>query len=128
MGKWWLKSNSIGSSPLMDVIIEPRAGGRWFERGEDGSECVWGKVIAWDPPNRIVLAWQLNGEWRYDAGLITELEIQFLAAGENATQVELEHRNLERYGDKAEAMAAALGSDSGWPGLLERYAGQLKSG
>jgi uncharacterized protein YndB with AHSA1/START domain len=73
MGRWWSKEHSINTSPMVDVVIEPRAGGRWYERGEDGSECQWGHVIAWEAPKRLVLAWQLNGDWKFDASLITEV-------------------------------------------------------
>jgi uncharacterized protein YndB with AHSA1/START domain len=120
MGRWWNKSHSIGASPQADVVIEPKAGGRWFERGEDGSETEWGRVLVWEPPSRVVMAWQLDGDWRYDPAFVTELEIRFEPDG-GGTRVELEHRNLERYGDKAEAVRAAVMSPEGWPGLLRRY-------
>jgi uncharacterized protein YndB with AHSA1/START domain len=103
MGRWWSKEHSINTSPMVDVVIEPRAGGRWYERGEDGSECQWGHVIAWEAPKRLVLAWQLNGDWKFDASLITEVEIRFTAEG-GATRVELEHRDLEKFGEKAETI------------------------
>lgn len=73
MGAWWPHQNSIGSAPIADVVIEPRIGGRWFERGEDGSESEWGKVLAWNPPSGLVLAWQINGEWAFDEALVTEV-------------------------------------------------------
>jgi uncharacterized protein YndB with AHSA1/START domain len=122
MGRWWIKGHSINSSPQQDVIIEPRAGGRWYERGEDGSECDWGHVIAWDPPQRVVFAWQINGEWRFDPSLVTEVEIRFTSEGANATRVDLEHRNLDRFGAKAATTRASLDSDGGWAGLLKAYA------
>ncbi len=121
MGRWWNPSHSINASPQKDVVIEGRAGGRWFEVGGDGSECEWGKVLVWDPPARLVLAWQLNAEWKYDSALVTELELQFAPDGAGFTRVDLEHRNLERYGEKAEAVAASLSSPDGWGGLLRRY-------
>ncbi|WP_438816453.1 SRPBCC family protein [Taklimakanibacter lacteus] len=121
MGRWWAKSHSIGSSPQQDVIIEPRVGGRWFERGTDGTECQWGHVIHWEPPHRIVLAWQLNAEWRFDANLVTELDIRFIEIGHGMIRIELEHRNLERFGDKAAEVRSALDSEGGWQGLLAAY-------
>ena len=121
MGRWWMKSHSIGTSPQQDVVMEPRAGGRWFERGEDGSECPWGHVIAWEPPSRVLLAWQINGEWKYDPALTTEVEVRFIPDG-SGTRVELEHRNLERFGAVAEQIRGQLDSEGGWSGLLERFA------
>ena len=96
IGRWWPKSHHIGAADLDTLVIEPREGGRWFERGVDGSECEVGKVLVWDPPARLVLVWQLTPEFKYDPNLITEVEVQFIADGANATRVELEHRNLER--------------------------------
>ena len=80
-GRWWPASHSIGKSPLRNAVIEPEIGGRWYEVGEDGSECEWGKVLAWDPPSRVLLAWQLGADWRFDANLVTEVEVRFTAQG-----------------------------------------------
>ena len=102
--------------------MEPRAGGRWYERGEDGSECQWGRVLSWEPPARVVLAWQINAQWQYDPDFETEVEIKFIADG-TGTRVELEHRDLERYGEQAETMRATFDSDGGWNGLLAAFAG-----
>ena len=121
MGRWWMRTHSINSSPLQDVIIEPRVGGRWYERGEDGSMCEWGKVLAWEPPRRVLLGWQINGEWRYDASLTTEVEVNFIPDG-GGTRVELEHRHLERMGGSAEAARQAIDSPGGWSGLLAAFA------
>ena len=74
---WWLKSHSLLSSPQRDVVIEPRAGGRWYEIGEDGGEQDWGKVLAWEAPGRVLLAWQLNAEWTYDPDFETTVEVTF---------------------------------------------------
>jgi len=121
MGRWWLRTHSIGAAPLQDVVIEPRAGGRWYEQGEDGSQCEWGKVLAWEPPRRVLLAWQIGGDWKYDATLITEVEVNFIADADG-TRVELEHRHLERMGAAAEAARQAVDSPSGWSGLLAAFA------
>lgn len=128
MGKWWPKSHSIGASPQADVVVEPRAGGRWYERGEDGSECPWGHVIDWDPPGRVLLAWQLNAQWAYDPALVTEVEVRFTDAGGGTTRVELEHRLLERFGEQAEMVAAGIGSPEGWQGILGQYAALMAAG
>ncbi|MER8547341.1 SRPBCC family protein [Mesorhizobium sp. M0684] len=125
-GRWWPASHSIGKSALTTAVIEPKAGGRWYEIGEDGSQCDWGEVLAWDPPSRLTLAWRIGAGWRYDPALLTEVEIRFVALGENATRVELEHRLLENMGETAEAMREAFESEGGWSGLLDRYAAEAK--
>ena len=121
MVRWWSKSHSINTSPIADIVVEPRAGGRWYERGEDGTECQWGHVIAWEPPGRVVFAWQINAEWKFDPSLVTEVEIRFIAE-QGATRIELEHRDLEKFGDKEAAVRNAIDSPGGWQGLLESFA------
>ncbi len=121
MGRWWKPSHSINASPLKDVVIEPSVGGRWFERGEDGRECEWGKVLAWEPPHRLVLAWQIGADWKYDPELMTEVEVRFAADGAGFTRVEFEHRKLERYGDVAAKVREFISSAGGWPALLEAF-------
>lgn len=121
--RWWLKTHTINAtkSPIKDVVIEPRAGGRWFERGEDGSECDWGKVLAWEPPTRLLLAWQINADFKYDPSLLTEVEIRFTPSG-SGTLVELEHRLIERMGERAVGMRDAF--TRGWGLLLESFTKQ----
>jgi hypothetical protein len=129
MGGWWLKTHSLLKSPQADVVIEPRAGGRWYEVGEDGSEQSWGKVLAWEAPGRVVLAWQLNAEWTYDQEFETTVEIRFSEDGDH-TIVDFEHRDLERFGDKAEAVRGDCdtGMDSGWGELLAGYQRAAEAG
>jgi hypothetical protein len=122
MGSWWPRSHSTGKSPQVDVIVEPRAGGRWYERAEDGSETEWGKVLRWQPPGHVLLAWQLDGNWHYNPACITEVEINFIALGAGGTRVDFEHRHLERLGDNAVAVRELL--NSGWDGILDLYAQQ----
>ena len=126
-GTWWPQSHSIGEADLDTAVIEPREGGRWYERGVDGSECDWGYVIAWEPPARIVLAWQLDDEWHFDPNLLTEVEVTFTEETAGRTRVELEHRNLDRFGDKAGAMRDTFGGDGGWNGLLQGYAAHTQA-
>ena len=125
MGSWWPRGHSLLTSPQADVIVEPSIGGRWYEVGEDGSECLWGRGLAWDAPDRAVLAWQLNGEWRYDKDFETEVEIRFRPDGDG-TRVEFEHRNLEAYGRTARD-GQLMDMDEGWAAILESY-GALASG
>ena len=115
-GRWWPASHSIAKSPQKDAIIEPRLGGRWYERGEDGSECDWGRVLVWEPPARLVLSWQLSAQWKYDPDLLTEVELTFAPAAGGGTLVTLEHRNLERFGADASRQAEQL--NGGWPTRL----------
>jgi uncharacterized protein YndB with AHSA1/START domain len=121
-GAWWpLATHHIGASPPETAVIEPRVGGRWFERAADGTECPWGKVLVWDPPGRIVLAWQTGADWKHDPDLITEVEVRFVALGPAQTRVELEHRHLDRFGEAAANMRAAFDSDGGWNGMLTLF-------
>ena len=120
--RWWPATHSIGKSALKDAIMEPQVGGRWYERGEDGSECDWGRVLAWEPPARLVLSWQLSAQWKFDPDLLTEVEVRFIDEAGERTRVELEHRNLDRHGDGWEATRDAIGGDDGWPLYLQRFA------
>jgi uncharacterized protein YndB with AHSA1/START domain len=121
IGAWWPKSHHIGAADPETFVIEPRAGGRWFERGTDGAECEIGKVLAWEPPKRLLLAWQITADWKYDPGCVTEVEVRFVHDGEG-TRVELEHRNLERLGDRAEGYRRQIDSESGWGLILQLFA------
>lgn len=120
---WWpMASHHIGEADCAAVVMEPRAGGRWYERGVDGSECDWGEVAAWEPPARLLLVWRLNAQWQYDPALRTEIEVRFEALDASTTRVELEHRGLEAYGELAAQMRTVLGSPNGWSGMLEHFA------
>jgi uncharacterized protein YndB with AHSA1/START domain len=121
-GSWWpLASHHIGAQAAQTAILEPRAGGRWYERGVDGSECDWGRVLVWDPPQRLVLSWEIGADWKHDSSLSTEVEVRFIAEGPRTTRVELEHRDLERFGEKAQAMRSAFDSEGGWTGILQLF-------
>jgi len=121
MAAWWPASHTIGGSQNPQVVLEGRAGGRWYERSPTGAECEWGKVLVWDPPGRLVLAWQLNGLWKYDPTFITEVEITFTALRSGETRVDLEHRNLERFGEHAIRVHDAIGAEKGWLGILKIF-------
>src|SRR5215213_4098212 len=119
MGEWWHKEHSIArETTQVDVVIEPRAGGRWYEKGADGSEHPWGRVIAYEPPHRLVLAWQLTREFVYDPDFETTVEVRFEESADGA-RVHFEHRDLERMG--AEAVETLEGMDGGWGMLLDLY-------
>jgi uncharacterized protein YndB with AHSA1/START domain len=125
MGRWWpLDTHHIGATEPNEVVVEPRAGGRWFERAPDGSECDWGRVIAWEPPQRVVFGWHLGPEWKYDPdpAFATEVEVRFVPEGATRTRVELEHRGFEVHGDRADELRIPVSGEGGWGTLLERFA------
>ncbi|BCO36700.1 ATPase [Mycobacterium heckeshornense] len=121
MTDFWPKEHSIGSSEMAEVVVEPHTGGRWFERGVDGSECPWGRVATWDPPRKVLLLWQIDADWKFDPNFETEVEVTFTDEGAGRTRLELRHRKLERYADKAEQMRAIFDDPSGWTGTLARF-------
>jgi uncharacterized protein YndB with AHSA1/START domain len=121
---WWpLESHHIGATMATEAIMEPRAGGRWFERDADGNECDWGFVTAFEPPHRVLLAWHLTPEWGFDPdpAKATEVEITFTSV-DGGTLVELEHRGFEKHGETGTSMSDAVGAPGGWADLLELYA------
>lgn len=124
MTRWWPITHTIRRSdaPIAEVVLEPRVSGRWYERGTDGTECSWGHVIAWEPPRRLVLAWQIDAEWKFDAALISEVEVLFQAQGPDMTLVTLTHGKLEAFGDAAAKVRQAISSEGGWGALLQAYA------
>jgi uncharacterized protein YndB with AHSA1/START domain len=124
LGEWWPRDYHIGPAPMTDFILEPKVGGRWYELDEDGTQCDCGRVLAYEPPERLVLAWQLNEQWQYDAdpSHASEVEVRFIAEGPAQTRVDLEHRGFERHGSGAEAVRGGIDGPTGWTGVLELYA------
>jgi uncharacterized protein YndB with AHSA1/START domain len=122
MGTWWpLATHKIGEAKAVDVVVEPRVGGRWYERGDDGSTCDWGRVLSWEPHSRLVLTWEINADWQHDPRLETEVEVRFIAEGKDGTRVELEHRRLDLYGARRDEMRGIFDSEGGWSGLLASF-------
>ena len=120
---WWPASHHIGDAELADAVIEPAVGGRWYERGADGVECEWGRVLVYEPPGRLVLSWHLQGDWTYDPdpAKASEVEVRFVEEEPGTTRVELAHRHIERH-DVPDDVARGVGSPNGWAGILESYA------
>jgi uncharacterized protein YndB with AHSA1/START domain len=116
---WWPRDKFIGKALFTAVVMEPKAGGQWFERDAEGNQTHWGKVLAWEPPARLLLAWQINSQWRYDPELLTEVELTFDPTEGGGTLVRVEHRDLERFGVDAAQHAARL--DRGWPAVIGAY-------
>lgn len=128
MGTWWpLAHYKIGKAKAVDAILEPRVGGRWYERGDDGSTCMWGSVLAWEPTTRLVLSWDITADWQYDPELKTEVEVRFIAEGDSRTRVELEHRKLDRFGDRRDEMRRIFDTEGDWGKLLESMARAAES-
>ena len=124
MGSWWPReSHHVGELQPADVVMEPRDGGRWFERDAAGTECEWGFVTSWDPPERVLLAWHLDLEFEFDPdpAMATQVEVRFVPEGPSTTRVELEHRGFEVFGERGKKLVESVGSEGGWAGLLELY-------
>jgi uncharacterized protein YndB with AHSA1/START domain len=123
LGAWWpLDRYKIGKAKAVDAVIEPQEGGRWYERGDDGSTCDWGRVLAWEPPKRLVLSWDISADWQPDPNLKTEIEIKFVPEGKDSTRVELEHRHLDRYGARRDEMRRIFDTEGDWGRLLQMFA------
>jgi uncharacterized protein YndB with AHSA1/START domain len=122
MGRWWPASHHTGSLPFRDIVVEPRAGGHWYEIDTEDTAGQWGHVLAWEPPQRVVLSWHLDTKFKYQTELAraSEIDIRFFAAGPAQTRMEFEHRHIERHGEGFEALRDTL--DNGWPAILEAYA------
>ena len=120
--RWWPREHHIGASPLERMIVEPRAGGRWYTICKDGSEVDVGRVVTWAPPDRLVLTWQITAQWQFDPDFSTEIEVNFLAEGPRRTRVELEHKQLERYGADSETVRKTFESDDAWLASLTAFA------
>ena len=123
IGTWWPAGHHMmGEDAVM--VFEPRAGGRIVDRGADGNECAWARVLAYEPPTRVVFTWDISAEWQIETDLskTSEVEVRFIAETADRTRVELEHRHLERHGLGWEGMREALSSGEGWPLELASYA------
>ena len=124
IGSWWSPDHHILEAELAEMVFEPRVGGHVFDRGVDGSECRWARVLAYEPPERVVISWDIDPRWQLepDPARASEVEVRFVAEAPGRTRVELEHRHLERHGDGWEGLRDAVGGDGGWPGCLRAYA------
>jgi uncharacterized protein YndB with AHSA1/START domain len=115
---------------IAETVFESRVGGRVFDRGIDGSECQWARVLAYEPPHRVVISWDIDPRWQIETDLdkTSEVEVRFTAEGPDRTRVELEHRNLDRHGEGWEAVREGVDSEGGWPLYLQRYSELLADG
>jgi uncharacterized protein YndB with AHSA1/START domain len=128
MTSWWPAEHHIGGAPIEEILIEPEVGGRWYTRHTDGSETYTGVVVAYDAPERLVVTWQIGADWKYHAGLVTTVELRFVAEAPDRTRVELEHRDLEAFGPEAERMREVFDAPGAWDTTLERFAAAASAG
>ncbi len=126
LGKWWPRDHGIGKLPMKQAVMEPRLGGKWYELAEDGSRADVGNIVVWEPPQRFVMTWDINSQWKPDTTVGSEVEVRFIAESANVTRVELEHRKFEQMG--AEPGAKMRGDvDRGWPNMLERFKNHIEA-
>jgi uncharacterized protein YndB with AHSA1/START domain len=122
------REHNLLEADIAETVFEAREGGRIYDRGVDGSECHWARVLAYEPPNRVVFSWDISPQWQIetDPAKTSEVEVRFVSETPERTRVELEHRNLDRHGDGWESERDGVAADAGWPLYLQRYAGLLK--
>jgi uncharacterized protein YndB with AHSA1/START domain len=129
IGSWWPPEHHILGAELAEMVFEPRVGGHVIDRGVDGSESRWARVLAYEPPVRVVFSWDITLDWKIasDPEQTSEVEVRFVPEDGERTRVELEHRNIERHGEGWERMRDAVGSADGWGVGLRRFAQRLQS-
>jgi uncharacterized protein YndB with AHSA1/START domain len=117
------REHNLLPAPIVETVLEPHVGGHIYDRGLDGSECRWARIVAYEPPHRLVFTWHIGPTWQLetDPGRVSEVEVRFLVEDDEHTRVVLEHRHLDRHGDGWEAVATGVDGDAGWPLYLSRY-------
>jgi uncharacterized protein YndB with AHSA1/START domain len=130
METWWPAEHHIGTKPFASIFVEPRAGGRWYERAADGETCDWGRVLVWEPPHRVTFSWHLGVDWKFDPSLerASEVALRFTADGPSATFVELEHSKIERHGEGYEQLRELMNGPDAWARTLREYAVAANAG
>jgi uncharacterized protein YndB with AHSA1/START domain len=122
-GSFKPREHNMLSVDIDETLFETHVGGNIYDRGVDGSECRWARVLAYEPPDRVVFSWDISPQWQIetDPGRTSEVEVRFIAEAPDRTRVELEHRNLERHGEGWEGVREGVGGDGGWPLYLARF-------
>ncbi len=122
-GSFKPREHNLLAVPIAETVFEPRVGGNIYDRGIDGSECRWARVLAFEPPHRVLLSWDISPRWQIetDPDRTSEWEVRFIAETPNRTRLELEHRHLERHGDGWEGVRDGVEGDQGWPLYLRRF-------
>lgn len=123
MGDWWSPDHHLLEGDLSEMVFEPWVGGAIYDKGVDGNTCRWARVLAYEPPNRLVFSWDINTQWKLetDPARTSEVEVRFIAEGSDRTRVVLEHSKLERHGEGWEQMRDAVGSPEGWAVGMNRF-------
>jgi uncharacterized protein YndB with AHSA1/START domain len=130
IGSWWPPAHHLLEGELAEMVFEPREGGHVYDRAVDGAECRWARVLAYEPPHRVVFSWDISLQWQIETNpdKTSEVEVRFIPEGPARTRVELEHRGLERHGEGWEGMRDAVGSPDGWALGLSAFAERLERG
>jgi uncharacterized protein YndB with AHSA1/START domain len=126
LGRWWPLAHGIGKTPRKGVAMETRLGGKWYELAEDGTRTDVGTIVVWEPPQRFVMNWDINSQWKPDTTVASEVEVRFIAEAADATRVELEHRGFEILGAEGGAKMRK-DVDGGWPGLLDLFKAHVEA-
>jgi uncharacterized protein YndB with AHSA1/START domain len=123
-GRFKPREHNLLEVEIAETVFEPREGGHVYDRGVDGSECRWARVLAYEPPKRIVISWDISPQWQLETDLekTSEVEVRFVSEAPERTRVQLEHRNLERHGDGWEGVREGVAGEEGWPLYLQRFA------
>ena len=118
------REHNLLRSPIAETVFEPRVGGNIYDRAVDGTECRWARILAFDPPDRVVFSWDISPRWQIEANpeLTSEVEVRFISEAPGRTRVELEHRHIDRHGFGWESVRDGVDNDAGWPLYLQRYA------
>jgi uncharacterized protein YndB with AHSA1/START domain len=127
IGSWFPPEYNLLGVDIAERIFEPREGGRVYDRGVDGSECHWARVLAYEPPSRVTIGWHIDPNWQIEAdpGKVSEVEVLFVSEAPDRTRLELEHRHLDRHGEGWERTRDSIAGEGGWPGCLQRFAERL---
>jgi uncharacterized protein YndB with AHSA1/START domain len=127
IGKWFPPEYNLLNTDIAERVFEPRVGGHVYDRGVDGSECHWARVLAYEPPNRVVISWDISPQWQIETDLerTSEIEVRFTTEAPQRIRVELEHLNIDRHGDGWEQLRDSVAGDGGWPGCLRSFAERL---
>jgi uncharacterized protein YndB with AHSA1/START domain len=127
IGSWFPREYNLLETEIAERVFEPREGGQVYDRGTDGSECRWGRVLTYEPPNRVVIGWDIDPRWQIETEpeKTSEVEVRFTHEAPDRTRVDLEHRHLDRHGEGWEQTRDAIGGEGGWAGCLDAYAARI---